>query len=254
MTNLHRIVLVAAAILFTGVSLAPAATMVHHWTMDEGSGVTATDSAGSISGTLSDGASFTASGQVSGAIDLDGSTGHVALGDDVLPVNDFSITAWIKANSLVTASDDSNVIFAQYWGGDGRFLFDVREQKVDLFNGGGGRPGVVSGSTVLDTDTWYHVALTVDASGAAAVYLNGDLEATASGVAVEVGSAPSDIGSSQAFFGSFGYFDGKIDDVRVYDGVLSQADVQALVPEPASIGLVAVGGVLLLNRKRQRAR
>ena len=52
-------------------------------------------------------------------------------------------------------------------------------------------------------------------------------------------------------------FHGAVDDVRVYSQALSQAELAALVPEPATATLFSVGGLVLgslfLLRRRHAA-
>ena len=98
---------------------------------------------------------------------------------------------------------------------------------------------------------WHHYAMTVDAE-AVVFYIDG----------VEVGR------ESHSFVGDFhtdidtvfigreivkghlrGSFYGAIDDVRIYDNALSQAEVMALVPEPATVLLLGAG-LCLLRRRR----
>ncbi|MEZ6191823.1 MAG: LamG-like jellyroll fold domain-containing protein [Phycisphaerales bacterium] len=52
--------------------------------------------------------------------------------------------------------------------------------------------------------------------------------------------------------GPSGNVNGWIDDLRVYEGVLSDGEVAALaaLPEPASLALLSLGGVALLGRRR----
>jgi len=45
------------------------------------------------------------------------------------------------------------------------------------------------------------------------------------------------------------FYDGYIDEVRVYDEALDAAAIQALVPEPATIALLGLGGLLLRRRR-----
>jgi hypothetical protein len=78
---------------------------------------------------------------------------------------------------------------------------------------------------------------------------------------VEVGRTMNDtIGSfetSPAFIGkemkdelNWRFFNGAIDDLRIYDNALSAEEVAALVPEPTTIALLGIGGLGLLRRRR----
>ena len=47
------------------------------------------------------------------------------------------------------------------------------------------------------------------------------------------------------------YFLGELDDIRLYDGALSQSQVNALlIPEPATVALLAIGALTLLRRRK----
>ena len=52
---------------------------------------------------------------------------------------------------------------------------------------------------------------------------------------------------------AFGFNGVMADEIRFYDGVLSQAEILTLVPEPSAITMLALGGgfMLLLRRRRQ---
>jgi hypothetical protein len=46
-------------------------------------------------------------------------------------------------------------------------------------------------------------------------------------------------------------FTGLIDDVRIYNNALTAAEVKALIPEPATLAMLGLGGLTLLRRNRQ---
>jgi hypothetical protein len=120
--------------------------------------------------------------------------------------------------------------------------------KVNLYSAG---DTAVTGSTVVGDGAWHHVALAY-ASGSQQLYLDGNLDGsgTAAG-SINVSTAvPLTLG---AWAGDgAGYSTSMMDDFRVYDRVLTQSEVQALIPEPGSFTLLALGGLAVGVRGRRR--
>ena len=63
----------------------------------------------------------------------------------------------------------------------------------------------------------------------------------------------SSVGAYVHSAGSFEYFDGVIDEVRIYDRLLNTSEIQALgVPEPSALSLLIVGLGVVFRRSRKR--
>ena len=109
--------------------------------------------------------------------------------------------------------------------------------------------------TTAQAGTWQHAAVTFDGS-TASFYLNGNLVDSKTGGNFVVN--PNEV------FGLFGLtnnstelFNGTIDEVKVFSGVLSQADIVAqatVVPEPGAAALAFLGaaGLGLIPRRCRR--
>ena len=104
---------------------------------------------------------------------------------------------------------------------------------------------------------WHHLAFTRDAAGAVTTYIDGVQRLT--GTDTDTLTIASDLLIGSNHTGNPDTpgipFNGSIDEVAWYPVALSQAQVQnhinLAVPEPASAGVFAVGGLLLLARRRR---
>lgn len=197
---------------------------------DEATGAVAADATGNgHTGTLVGGATHTA-GKLGNAVSLDGTSGYVALPDDVVAdLADFTIAAWVNWSS---AKRWARVF--DFGAGTGRYMFltPMGAAGVVRFaittNGPSGERRL-DGAAALPLNQWTHVAVTL--SGATAtLYVNG--------VAVNSSSdcifAPWRIGpTAQNWIGrsqwsADPYFAGAIDDFRIYRGAMTADQVVGL--------------------------
>ena len=112
---------------------------------------------------------------------------------------------------------------------------------------------------ILADGQWHHIAVTFDRDGNAIRYIDG----SAVNEAVDISSV-GDISNDEILaigqrgnVAGFPYdspFDGRIDDVRLYDEVLTAEEVSglAIIPEPTSLVLLGLGVATLLGRRRCR--
>ncbi len=79
------------------------------------------------------------------------------------------------------------------------------------------------------------------------LYVNGNLQGVTdySGT-YEYNSESLYIGHQQP--GADRYYNGLLDDLRIYNNALSQSEISALVPEPATLLLLGLGAALLRKR------
>ena len=210
-----------------------AAGPIAHWTFDEGTGLTAADSAGSHDGTLTNGPTWTC---VAGgnALTFDGTDDYVDAGSAAtLDIANGTVAAWFKAD--VAQVDEHLIVDKNQTGNvDGDFLLMIQDSDdspspnhVRLFLENGVSSVSIFADAPVTFGTWTHAAVTFG-SGGMEMYIDGvkqaDTNANTSGMDNTVpslligrqGSDPNDM------------FDGAIDEVRIYDRVLSQAEITAL--------------------------
>ena len=192
---------------------------IAHWKFDEGTGTaTVFDSAGSNDGTMN--GSMTESDWVAGkygtALDFDGTNDYVSTGTDPLGTNytSFTMAAWIKTNvtgkqyiiERANTSNDSSILHLNVLG-DGKL-------NADYFSPSGGN---LKGNTVVTDGSWHYAVLVQDDTRRS-LYLDGVLEATEDPSEAYSGLAPNNlfIGVDKRNTIESSYFDGQIDDVRIY--------------------------------------
>lgn len=198
---------------------------------NETTGSTAVDASGNgRNGTLAGGAAWTA-GRSGNAVALNGSGAHVSLPANLLrDAGDFTVACWVYWNAARTWER----IF-DFGTGTGRYMMLTPRSNSGAarfaitVNGGRGEL-VVNGTAALPTGQWVHVAVTL--SGRSAVlYVNGVAAGSNAGVFLNPvqmrDTGQNWIGRSQ--YAADPYFNGKIDEFRVYGNALSAAEVAALM-------------------------
>ncbi|UCC23447.1 MAG: hypothetical protein JSW23_05180 [Planctomycetota bacterium] len=212
--------------------------LVAHWAFDEGSGTIAYDSAGGNVGTIYGDGEWGV-GQVGGALQFDGEGDYVDCGNTfagVVASPSKTIMGWAKSDTTSYPS--------QTLAGAGRILTLYRESGSSGFTiyaqgdpatwrglyrkAGNVAQDIDSGVSVV-VNEWAHVALVQDGADVD-VYINGVSENSASD-----GAAPTtrrhvnaDIGAYDAETAMKCFFEGSIDEVRIYDRALSAVEVEEL--------------------------
>jgi hypothetical protein len=239
---------IAGAAFAFAAPQAHAQTLLHHWTFDtDGS-----DSAGSADTTLETGATITAgsAGQFGEALSVPSDPVGAVTADAAavtLPASDFTYAAWVKPD--VSSPDDFGAVMGNQIGAaSGAFLrIDDEGTDGDLFGRVNNAAGsLIEGGTV-DKDVWTHVAMTVSSTAGLTIYVNGapagnnpaGTSHVISTVPFEIGTTPSNP-SAQDFWGL-------IDDVAVYDGVLSAAELNTARIHGAANFAGIGGGVTVDN-------
>jgi Family of unknown function (DUF6701)/PA14 domain/Concanavalin A-like lectin/glucanases superfamily/Bacterial Ig-like domain len=196
-------------------------------------GEVADSSGNGLNGTAVGGAVPTLAKVCNGA-QLNGSTQYVQVGGlSGLLNSTASLAFWIKTTQ--TGNDTG-------WQAPGVTGVEQSGGADDIFWGwldASGHIGVSVGndyttkSTVAINDgTWRHVVLTRDqAAGTYKIYIDGALNASGSIATGVIGTAFSSIGRIEDTGGTPEYLNGQLDEVRVYSGVLTDAQVVSIMNE-----------------------
>lgn len=250
--------------LLASCSLSRAA-LVAHWNFDENTGTDAANAANAtFNGTLAGGATWVPGPLGFGsALAFDGvddqvNTSYSAIAGGAAR----TVTAWIRYPNQPGASPNEFDAILSYGNNttSNRWTFRVSDSlaigsyRLRLEVAGGG----VNGDTLINDDLWHHVAVVQSGNtlGSVSLYLDGVpqvLSYNGGGAALAINTV---VGTNTVRLGASNHaanynITGSLDDVRMYDEALTQAQIQAImVPEP-STALLGVAALGFLARRRR---
>jgi len=210
---------------------------IAHWRMDEMSGITVHDESGNGNdGTMTnmEPATDWVSGRNQGALDFDGGDDYVNMGSDssIDDLGPMTISLWTYINSggsgeafisKNTTPDTSNGAWHFSLISDGRFEFSKSYDATALVRR--------SYYGQLPFQEWVHLTIIWDGStnseGGVTYYVNGKI-GTTQGVRIDgSGNKLSDAALDLYIGRSSNYFNGTIDDVKIFNYGLTQEQVRA---------------------------
>src|SRR3989454_1279721 len=205
---------------------------------DEGSGSLATDSSGNgNTGSLLGGTTWTA-GQLGQALNFDGVSGNVTASTttalNLSPTLTFA--AWINPSDVSGTTYRTLVV---------KGATGLRGYGVNLVNANLNfiKVGIrtVTSAVVITTGTWQHVAITWNAAtGEVKFYKNGALAQTVIDSSTLTAPLDTDNLLVGLWLGGGSYFAGAMDEIRVYNRVLSATDILALYnTTPPTVSITA---------------
>lgn len=226
----------ATILLFAGPARAG---LLAHWAFDETSGSTAFDGVGAANGTLAGSATFVpAGGVVGGAVSLDKASGDFVNMGDVFNFGstDFSLSFWVKT----TTTDVESVPVARHLTGIAAgYLFMINTSgtygspdKIFFYTSNSPGGEAISTTTVND-GVWHHVAGVYEHGVSKRVFVDGaPAEATLGAPGNTPVGAPFLVGGLSVGGTPVAYFNGMVDELRVYDHALADTEVQTLFDCP----------------------
>lgn len=195
-----------------------------YWKMND-SGVTETDYSGN-SRTLTVNGTTSVSGQYGNARDLNGtSSDFMSLASPSLPTGDFTYSAWINPDSN---TDEAIFMVSNGSGGNEFFVYLNGSNQIDVYVDGS---VLITSTATISTVTWTHIAVTRVGS-LVTLYINGSIDS------IGTNSATLSFSTCSLFIGidydttcsgtPGNYFDGKIDEARIYTRGLGTKEIQAI--------------------------
>src|ERR1035441_8142475 len=148
----------------------------------------------------------------------------------------FSVSAWVKTTQSFNNADDAadsgaTLLFAQNANTNSTVPLALTGGKVAIgVNDHNGINTTLHSQTSVNDGQYHQIAVTRNqASSLLKIYVDGNLEGTTNGP-----TDPLYITSIIALGGYFNDYNGLLDDVQIYSGVLADADVASLFASPGS--------------------
>jgi len=209
----------------------------------DNSGTEAIDFSGNeLNGTLVNTPTQNVAGKINKAYDFEKDTAeYISMGTNNWEYSTHSVSVWVKPESYITGFNSivsERDVGARYgWG------VNLYQQSAECAIGtsasgsGGGDAYEPVGSGTILNDEWHHIVCVFDGTTSLRLYVDGALSVTDASIsartyAVDTYSSIGRAGttSNQA------YFDGVIDDVRIYDRVLTPTEIKDLYDMNSTLG------------------
>ena len=204
--------------------------LVGYWSFNEGTSTIANDYSGNgTTGTLTTTGSNLPQwvpGKFGSALSFDGSSNYVNVPNGFTLSSGYTWCAWMESPNAPTTTSGLSLPISNKaaWGFNWNYNNSSYVQAVwhDTSSG----YAYAQLTTPLQANTWYFICGSWDGSNDLDAYLNGTLQTTTTGVtSAEPPGGPFEIG---AYSSGSNYFNGTIDDVRIYDRALSATEVAGL--------------------------
>ena len=196
--------------------------LLGHWTLDEGSGDTANDASGQEQDAKLVGGPSWAGGRAGGALRLDGQRAHLAVAP-AAPLDNLSALTLSAVVNLQSAGRQQAIFDKRDSPADGFAMYIDRAGRLLVYLNG----TTLTGRNRLTTGGWHHVAAVYDGEDLT-LFVDGeeDLWDWMNAGVVDT-SAELRIGGPWRTAAA-SYFAGRLDQLRIYDRPLSEAEIRQL--------------------------
>jgi len=251
----RKLMYLASYILLLGLVLTSVAqdtdpSLVGWWKFEEASGTLYDQSDNHNDSTSAQGVLYQQTGQSGYALGFDGIDDHIIVGTNGRPTDTFSFGGWFKTSSTHEIDPESTSGVGGVY--NQRYAFDP--QHGGESNGGAGLSLGTNGILVYEHGSNYMPATAVyradignDWNHIMIVYNNKQPTIYLNGSAVHTGlTSPREVVNTPIQFGGmvYGYFEGLMDEIRIYNRALSAAEIKKLAARPNAYSPIPDNGTL----------
>jgi hypothetical protein len=235
---MKRLILILVMLSTGALAWVDTPNLVGYWRFENGN---ATDNSGNGNDGTVYGDPTVADGRFGQCYDFNGGGDYVTIDNtensdfDLTPNQDLSFSAWFNSNNLNTGETILDKRYSSPAGNTYSYGWRVGPSQAIgflIYYGEYSARYVVTSSS-LSPDTWYNCIVTIDRDGNMSMYLDGSLVDS-----VDISSHSStdlstdeelEIGYKSLSGSSFTYFDGKIDELQIFNTALSESDIRRVM-------------------------
>jgi hypothetical protein len=188
--------------------------------IDEGTGTIAYDSVGDSDGQLMNGPMWT-TGQIDGALSFDGVNDYVDCGSGPSNYDNITVSAWMET------STNGALVSNRYNSGSFGTWYTLFSNVIEIGDNSQGGYKYLTFNTPTLNNVWHHIVYTKDGT-THAIYVDGILDQQFISNADISWNQPLFIGRRWNKGYSVFWFNGIIDDVRIYNRALSAEEIEQL--------------------------
>ena len=217
--------------------------LIGHWTFDDASGDTATDSSGNSNiGTLQGDPVWT-NGKKGGALEFDGVNDYIDTPDDgetngtgplhFEDTDNFTLSIWYKGTDTDTNSDWGKGLIGSH-SPDLWSSFVLRSGKVEYIHFNGSWQHNIQSTTNVADGEWHHIVYVNNSDQTGDLYIDGVQEVSGESSSLDDASRKFVVHTLMTSYyhpNSRVYTSGSIDDVRIYNTALSPEEIKTLYNE-----------------------
>jgi hypothetical protein len=225
--------------------------IVGYWGMNEGVQDRVYEPVSGNTGILINSPIWQSSGCIFGkCLSFNGSNQYLSASDNINYSNNaFTVSAWIKPNNITTCRQ--TIVSSKEAQGAGFVLAQPEGacNKIRLWANINGVWQYVDTASTITTGQWYHVAGTFNGS-ALTIYLNSIPTTASFSGTLSNASGPTTIGARNSNDQHF--FNGLIDEVRIYNRALDSTEIQQLYQNPQALHPRSIGGLWAIYEGKQQ--
>jgi len=224
--------------------------------MNERTANTVVDSSGNGYDGTNNGATVNATGKVQDsngvarAYDFDGTNDYIDITDSALqdlPSGDFSVSCWLKLDSLPSGTTYRICSRRNNTGGQGIIFTVDSDGHINAYSSNAGTDGSTNGNTSINDGSFHHAVMTYNSSsGEYSIFVDSVDDGTLVSAAAATPTSSTGtfkIGSSFNFT-SGQFFDGKIDQFVVFNAELSQSEIDEIYNSGSGLKYTSWSGTL----------